>query len=199
MEGWQELINASMGEWFTEVAFPAFDLCPTQLYPRISATIPEPVTSTTPGSPTPSAVVNPAQLRALNGVLRSSPHSAWLILLHHQVVEYPVPGISLTDRVGLALLNAAALLEVIAPHAPRTLILHGHRHVDWIGTTGATVLCSAPSVTLGPEKYRGRFAIHEFALGTDGSIQLTANERVKVTGSARQLDDVGGRPSQEAA
>jgi 3',5'-cyclic AMP phosphodiesterase CpdA len=132
-------------------------------------------------------VVDPPQLRALKSVLRSA-RNAWLILLHHQVVEYPVPGISLSDRVGLALMNAADVLAAIAPHASRTLVLHGHRHVDWIGSTGNTVLCSAPSVTLGAEKYRGRFTIHEFALGTNGSIELTANERVKVIGGARQLD-----------
>jgi 3',5'-cyclic AMP phosphodiesterase CpdA len=144
-------------------------------------------------------VVNPAQLRALKSLLRSSGDSAWLILLHHQVVEYPVPGISLSDRVGLALMNAADVLAAITPHASRTLILHGHRHVDWIGRTGNSVLCSAPSVTLGAEKYRGRFTIHEFARGINGSIQLTANERVKVTGVARQLDDLEGSRSQEAA
>lgn len=144
-------------------------------------------------------VVNSRQLRALKAVLRNSPHSAWLILLHHQVVEYPVPGISLSDRIGLALMNAPDVLAAIAPHASRTLILHGHRHVDWIGTTGDTVLCSAPSVTLGAEKYRGRFTIHEFALGTNGNIQLTANQRVEVPRAARQLNDLEGSPSQEAA
>jgi 3',5'-cyclic AMP phosphodiesterase CpdA len=143
-------------------------------------------------------VVNPAQLRALKSLLRSA-HRAWLILLHHQIVEYPVPGISLSDRVGLALMNAADVLAAITPHASRTLVLHGHRHVDWIGITGNSVLCSAPSVTLGSEKYRGRFTIHEFALDTNGSIRLTANERVQVTSAARQLDGLGGSRSQEAA
>jgi 3',5'-cyclic AMP phosphodiesterase CpdA len=143
-------------------------------------------------------IVNPEQLRALKAVLRST-HHAWLILLHHQVVEYPVPGIRLSDRVGLALMNAADVLAAITPYASRTLVLHGHRHVDWIGSTGNTVLCSAPSVTLGAEKYRGRFTIHEFALGMNGSIQLTANERVRVIGAARQLDDLEGNRSQEAA
>jgi 3',5'-cyclic AMP phosphodiesterase CpdA len=144
-------------------------------------------------------VVSPEQLRALSSVLRSSAHSAWLILLHHQVVEYPVPGISLSDRVGLALMNAPDVLAATSPHASRTLILHGHRHVDWIGSTGNNVLCSAPSVTLGAEKYRGRFTIHEFAVGAIGSIQLIANERVQVTSAARQLDNLEGRHSQEAA
>src|SRR5215471_3238846 len=84
-------------------------------------------------------ILNPGQLRALKSVLRST-HHAWLILLHHQVVEYPVPGISLSDRVGLALMNAADVLAAITPYASRTLVLHGHRHVDWIGSTGNTVL-----------------------------------------------------------
>ena len=143
-------------------------------------------------------VVNPAQLRALKSVLRSS-HSAWLILLHHQVVEYPVLGISLSDRVGLALMNAPDVLAAITLHGSRILVLHGHRHVDWIGSTGNTVLCSAPSVTLGPEKYRGRFTIHEFAVGTNGSIRLTANERVQITSAARQWDSLEGSRSQKAA
>ena len=126
-------------------------------------------------------VVSPLQLRALRSVLNGSPQSAWLILLHHQVVEYPVLGISLSDRIGLALMNAADLLAVITPHAARTVILHGHRHVDWIGITGQTVLCSAPSVTLGMEQYRGRFTIHEFTVSGEGKIQITANQRVKVS------------------
>ena len=128
-------------------------------------------------------VVNPSQLKALKSILRGSPHSAWMILLHHQVVEYPVSSISLTDRIGLALVNAPDVLAAIAPHASRCLVLHGHRHRDWIGTCQDVVLCSAPSVTLGSqdgEKYRGSFHVHEFALGAGGGIQLTATQRVRV-------------------
>src|SRR5262249_35589710 len=51
-------------------------------------------------------VVNPSQLKALRSVLQSSPRTAWMILLHHQVVEYPAVSISLMDRIGLALVNA---------------------------------------------------------------------------------------------
>jgi 3',5'-cyclic AMP phosphodiesterase CpdA len=143
-------------------------------------------------------VVNPPQLRALKSVLRNSAHKAWLILLHHQIVEYPVPGISLSDRVGLALMNASDVLAAISPHASRILVLHGHRHVDWIGATGNTVLCSGPSVTLGPEEYRGRFTIHEFAVGDNGAIRLTKNDRVKVT-SGHPQHELEERRSHEAA
>jgi len=128
-------------------------------------------------------VVNPSQLNALKSILRGSTSAAWVILLHHQVVEYPVASISLTDRIGLALVNAADVLAAIAPHASRCLVLHGHRHRDWIGTCQNVVLCSAPSVTLGSqwEKCRGSFHIHEFAIGAGGSMRLTATERVKVS------------------
>jgi hypothetical protein len=126
-------------------------------------------------------VVSPSQLRALRSVLNGSHASAWLILLHHQVVEYPVLGIRLSDRIGLALMNGPDLLATITPQAGRTVILHGHRHIDWVGITGETVLCSAPSVTLGTEEYRGRFSIYEFAVSPTSRIEITANQRVKVS------------------
>jgi hypothetical protein len=144
-------------------------------------------------------VVSQTQLRALRSVLGGSYQGAWLILLHHQVVEYPVLGISLRDRIGLALMNAPDLLAAITPHAGRTVILHGHRHVDWVGITGETVLCSAPSVTLGMEDYRGRFSIHEFSVSPAGRIQITANHRVRVSQTIPSLDGVDTDRPQEAA
>lgn len=143
-------------------------------------------------------VVSPRQLRALRSILNSSDQDAWLILLHHQVVEYPVLGINLRDRIGLALMNAPDLLAAIKPHAKRTVVLHGHRHIDWLGITGATVLCSAPSVTLGMEQYRGRFNIHEFSVGSTGRIQITANEHVKVSQTIPSLDAVDTNRPQAA-
>jgi 3',5'-cyclic AMP phosphodiesterase CpdA len=128
-------------------------------------------------------VVDRSQLAALRSILRSSPAQAWMIVLHHQVVEYPLACIGLRDRIGLALVNAADVLASIAPHASRILVLHGHRHRDWIGTYGKVVLCSAPSVTLGAygaDMYRGSFHLHQVAIGADGSIDLATIERVKV-------------------
>lgn len=128
-------------------------------------------------------VVNPWQLKALKAVLRSRPNTAWMILLHHQVVEYPAVSISLTDRIGLALINAPNVLEAMAPYAPYCVVLHGHRHRDWIGTSRGLVFCSAPSVTMGSQgegKFRGSFHIHEFARGAAGRIQLTGTERIRV-------------------
>jgi 3',5'-cyclic AMP phosphodiesterase CpdA len=126
-------------------------------------------------------VVNPGQMNALKSVLRNFPRRTWIILLHHQVVEYPVAKLSsLSDRIGLALVNAPDVLAAIAPHAARVLVMHGHRHRDWIGTCGDVTLCSAPSVSLGSDDYQGSFHVHEIILGSDGMIRLASTERVKV-------------------
>lgn len=127
-------------------------------------------------------VVHPTQLKALRSVLRNFPNRSWIILLHHQVVEYPITSIKLSDRIGLALVNAPDVLAAIVPHASRVIVLHGHRHIDWIGTYGNVVLCSAPSATLGSEseKYRGCFHVYDLALDNGGDIRLAGAERLHV-------------------
>jgi 3',5'-cyclic AMP phosphodiesterase CpdA len=127
-------------------------------------------------------VVGPSQLRALRRVLHNS-NNPWLILLHHQIVEYPVPSITLRERIGLALINAPDLVAAIAPFSQRVIVLHGHRHRDWIGVCGRTTLCSAPSASLGGDSadgYRGSFHLHQFAVTSEGGIRLAATERVPV-------------------
>jgi 3',5'-cyclic AMP phosphodiesterase CpdA len=126
-------------------------------------------------------VVGPSQLKALRLVLRNSLHP-WLILLHHQVVEYPV-SVSLRERIGLALMNAPDLVAVLAPHARRLIVLHGHRHRDWIGVCGDIVLCSAPSTSLGGDTadgYRGSLHLDQFAMSAEGSIWLTETTKIFV-------------------
>jgi predicted MPP superfamily phosphohydrolase len=128
-------------------------------------------------------VIDSPQLRALKAILRNFPRRAWVILLHHQIVEYPVTSISLGDRIGLALVNAPDLVAAIAPYASRILVFHGHRHWDWIGTCSGVVLCSAPSTMVGShnsEKNRGCFHVHQLAVCKDGGLRLAATERVEV-------------------
>jgi len=128
-------------------------------------------------------VISRPQLRKLRRILDACPDCAWLILLHHHVVEYPVDSVKLSARIALALMNATDLLTTLAPHASRVAIFHGHRHHDWIGTKGDVVLCSAPSVALGsvgPNLYRGSFHVNELALVGGGVVRLVSSERVMV-------------------
>jgi len=127
--------------------------------------------------------VSPPELRALKSILRNSPGCPWIIALHHQIVEYPVPSISLHERVGLALVNAPDVLAAIEPYASRTVVLHGHRHWDWIGTCGGVVLCSAPSASLGSQaggRRVGCFRVHDLAFDGQGRTRLMKTEKVKV-------------------
>jgi hypothetical protein len=109
--------------------------------------------------------IGPSQLKALRLILQNTRHP-WLILLHHQVVEYPSVSVSRRERIDLALINAQDLIAVLAPHARRVVVLHSHRHRDWIGVCGDIVLGSAPWTSLGADgvdKYRGSFHIHQLS------------------------------------
>jgi Calcineurin-like phosphoesterase len=128
-------------------------------------------------------VVPPLQLKALQLILQKHPDHAWIILLHHHIVEHPGESCSLHERIGLALVNAPDVVAALAPYATRILVLHGHRHRDWIGAYGEVVLGSAPSTALGADgadKYRGSFHVHDLAVGVDGGVRLTRTERVRV-------------------
>jgi hypothetical protein len=126
--------------------------------------------------------VSSPQMRGLKSVLKNHPRSPWIIMLHHQVVEYPVASISLRDRIGLVLVNAAEVLTAIGPYASNVIVVHGHRHHDWIGICGKVVLCSAPSVSLGSQsgtEDKG-FYVHDISVDPNGTIRLIRSERVRV-------------------
>ena len=85
--------------------------------------------------------------------------------------------------MGLALINASDVLAAIEPYASRIVVLHGHRHWDWVDTCGGVVLCSAPSAALGSqtgEKRVGSFRIHELAFDGRRGNCLVRTETVKV-------------------
>jgi hypothetical protein len=49
------------------------------------------------------------------------------------------------------------------------------------------------------EQYRGRFSIHEFSVSPAGRIELTGNDRVKVSPTIPSLDDFETDRPQQAA
>ena len=129
-------------------------------------------------------VVSRSQLKRLKAILNASPGRAWIVLLHHHVVEYPHESVKLGDRIALSLMNAPDVLAAISRHSARVVIFHGHRHRDWIGTKAGIALCSAPSVALGSDGadlYHGCFHLDELALTGHGGMHLASSERVRVS------------------
>jgi hypothetical protein len=63
--------------------------------------------------------------------------------------------------------------------------MHGHRHIDWIGTCGALKIISAPSPVMGgTDDATTHFYIHTLAAGPDGRLCLLRPEQIEVGGSA---------------
>ena len=128
-------------------------------------------------------VIGRSQLNAVRSLLRSSRDRSWLLVLHHHVVEYPLPSIGLTERIGLSLANASDLLDVLFAHPSPVLVLHGHRHRDWIGASDNVTLCSAPSVTLGSynlDRSHGYFHVYEMQYLDGGGMRLERSSVVAV-------------------
>ena len=67
--------------------------------------------------------------------------------LHHHLIEYPMPVTAFSERIGTALVNGSWFQRVLKPYAGRVVVMHGHRHVDWIGACGDLKIVSAPSPT----------------------------------------------------
>jgi hypothetical protein len=124
--------------------------------------------------------------KALLAVIRSYPKACWLVALHHHLVEYPMPAEEFSERIGTALINGSWLVRELKPYAHRIAILHGHRHIDWIGACGQLRILSAPSPVM-PVKRGGRpaFYVHTFGISTEG-LTLLASEQFEVSAPSPQ-------------
>ena len=92
-----------------------------------------------------------------------------------------MPGVQFSERLGTALVNGSWFVRKLAPFAVRTVVMHGHRHIDWIGRCGGLKIVSAPSPVLeGPDDSPTHFHIHTLARGSDGQLLLLPSERVEI-------------------
>lgn len=106
--------------------------------------------------------------KRLLGALAHWPRARWIVALHHHLVEYPRPASAFSERIGTALVNGSWLVRQLRAAAPRILVMHGHRHVDWIGACAGLRIISAPS----PVMEQGAPAyIHRLA-ATPGGVAL---------------------------
>jgi hypothetical protein len=131
-------------------------------------------------------MVSVEQARRLAAAVSQFPHALWIIALHHHLVEYPMSVAAFSERIGTALINGSWFVRKIKSLAPRAIVMHGHRHIDWIGTCGKLRIISAPSPVMGAtDEAPTYFHIHTLTTGPGGQVCLLPPERVDVEGADR--------------
>jgi hypothetical protein len=122
-------------------------------------------------------------VRVVRSVIDSFAGAGWVVALHHHLMEYPMPVTSLSIRVGTALINGSWVVRQWEPVAGKMLVMHGHRHIDWIGHAGSLKIISAPSPVMeARDSEATRFYIHDIAVTAEGMLDLVRFERVHVPG-----------------
>jgi hypothetical protein len=133
-------------------------------------------------------MVSTEQVRGFEIACKQYPRACWLVALHHHVVEYPRPAKALSERIGTALINGNWFVRKLQPLAGRAVVMHGHRHIDWMGECGGLRIVSAPSPVMEvTDEKDTAFYIHSLAIGTDGRLKLLTPERIIVPGEAPVL------------
>jgi hypothetical protein len=124
-------------------------------------------------------LVSTEQAACIAALHRQFPRAHWIVALHHHLVEYPAPAKAFSERIGTALINGSWFARQLQAFASRLLVMHGHRHIDWIGICGKLRIVSAPSTVMGAAGKDLHFHIHTLAAGPDG-LHLLAPEKVEI-------------------
>jgi hypothetical protein len=133
-------------------------------------------------------MVSFAQARALDIAVEQYPRACWIVALHHHVVEYPKPAKALSERIGTALINGSWFVRRLQHLADHAVVMHGHRHIDWIGECAGLPIVSAPSpVMSAADDVASYFYIQTFTVGPHGRLRMLPPERVTIKG--RPPDD----------
>jgi predicted MPP superfamily phosphohydrolase len=129
-------------------------------------------------------LISAEQARRLAEATGKFPRALWIIALHHHLLEYPMPVSAFSERVGTALINGSWFVRKLKPLAGRAIVMHGHRHIDWIGACGRLKIVSAPSPIMSVRNDEPTyFHIHTLAAGSDGRLQLLSPQRVDIAGT----------------
>ena len=86
-------------------------------------------------------MVSAEQVRGIDIARKQYPNASWIVALHHHAVEYPRPAKALSERIGTALINGNWFVRSLEPLASRAVVMHGHRHIDWIGHCAGLPSC----------------------------------------------------------
>ena len=128
-------------------------------------------------------LVSVEQKYRFEAAIRHYPAARWIVALHHHVVEYPMPVKAFSERIGTALINGSWFIRRLEALADRAVVMHGHRHIDWIGTCGPLKIISAPSPVMNAtDDATTYFYIHTLTAGPDGQLGLLPPEQVEIAG-----------------
>ena len=124
-------------------------------------------------------LVTQEQTRAIEKVAAQFPNARWILALHHHMVEYPKAAKAMSERIGTALVNGTWFVRRMQRLSGKAIVMHGHRHIDWIGMCGGLVIVSAPSPVMDVTNDRDTyFYIHNLCIGADGNLALLEPERI---------------------
>jgi hypothetical protein len=130
-------------------------------------------------------LVSVEQTHRLEAVFREFPRAQWIVALHHHLVEYPMSVAAFSERIGTALINGTWFIRKIKSLAPRAIVMHGHRHIDWIGTCGKLRIISAPSPVMGStDETSTYFLIHTLTVSASGELCLLPPDRIEIAGTS---------------
>jgi 3',5'-cyclic AMP phosphodiesterase CpdA len=143
------------------------------------------------------------QSRAMHAVVRQFPKANWIVALHHHLVEYPTRALALSERIGTALINGSWFVRQVQRLARRAIVMHGHRHIDWIGRCGRLVIVSAPSPVMeARDTDTTAFYIHTLGVDAAGRYLMAHPERVEIAGEQEAINSASaksGTPARDRA
>jgi 3',5'-cyclic AMP phosphodiesterase CpdA len=130
-------------------------------------------------------MISAEQVGRFEAAVGQFPQARWIVAVHHHVIEYPMPVAAFSVRVGTALINGSWFVRRLKSFAGRAVVMHGHRHIDWIGECGGVRIVSAPSPVMeAMDDEPTYFYIHTLAAGADGRLRLLSPERIDIAGVA---------------
>jgi Calcineurin-like phosphoesterase len=130
------------------------------------------------------------QVRGIEIAAAQFPRACWVIALHHHPVEYPGMAKTLSERIGTALINGNWFVRRLHRLAHRAILMHGHRHIDWIGEYAGLAIVSAPSPVMeATDAFSTHFYIHTLTAGGDGRLRLLRPQRIVVPGQTAAVEE----------
>ena len=133
-------------------------------------------------------MVSAEQVRGIEIACEAYPKACWIIALHHHVIEYPWAARALSERIGTALINGNWFIRSLQPLAGRVILMHGHRHIDWMGECAGLPIVSAPSPVMeATNDMPTTFYIHTLVVDAGGQLEVLSPERIVVDGDPKTI------------